>query len=174
MVGREWLEASFVKVTCGQATRDVRVEKGAAWLGDRRVELEFCSASAKATADKPGVGSALYVWLDGRRHRTAFAHDGKRLLVWCEGRTFAFERATAGPARAAEHAGNLVAPMPGRVRRTLVRPGERVAQGQVVLVLEAMKMEHAIRAPRDGVVARLAHAEGDLVEAGAELALIEG
>ncbi len=63
--------------------------------------------------------------------------------------------------------------MPGRVRRTLVRPGERVAQGQVVLILEAMKMEHAIRAPRDGVVARLAHAEGDLVEAGTELAAIE-
>jgi 3-methylcrotonyl-CoA carboxylase alpha subunit len=62
--------------------------------------------------------------------------------------------------------------MPGRVRKTLVRRGEAVAKGQVVLVLEAMKMEHAIRAPQDGVVTRLELHEGDLVEAGTVLAEI--
>jgi 3-methylcrotonyl-CoA carboxylase alpha subunit len=50
-----------------------------------------------------------------------------------------------------------------------------VTKGQVVIVLEAMKMEHAIRAPRDGIVTRIAHREGDLVEAGVALAeLAEG
>jgi biotin carboxyl carrier protein len=163
-----------LKISCGEKTLEVRIENGAAWLGDRRVELAFCSASAEATADKPGEGGTLDVWLDGRRHRTAFAHDGQRLLAWCEGRAFAFERAAARPARAAQHAGDLVAPMPGRVRKTLVHPGERVEKGQVVLILEAMKMEHAIRAPHAGVLSRLVRAEGDLVEAGAELAVIEG
>jgi 3-methylcrotonyl-CoA carboxylase alpha subunit len=62
--------------------------------------------------------------------------------------------------------------MPGRIRKTLVRRGDEVARGQVVLILEAMKMEHAIRAPQDGVVTRLEHREGDLVEAGAVLAEI--
>jgi propionyl-CoA carboxylase alpha chain len=62
--------------------------------------------------------------------------------------------------------------MPGRVRRISIPRGERVAKGDVVLVLEAMKMEHAIRAPRDGVVTRLDHREGDLVDAGAVLAEI--
>jgi 3-methylcrotonyl-CoA carboxylase alpha subunit len=62
--------------------------------------------------------------------------------------------------------------MPGRIRKTLVEPGDSVERGQVVLVLEAMKMEHAIRAPRDGTVTRLDHAEGDLVEAGTVLAEI--
>jgi biotin carboxyl carrier protein len=63
--------------------------------------------------------------------------------------------------------------MPGRVRKALVQPGERVEKGQVVLVLEAMKMEHEIRAPRAGVIVRLTHREEDLVEAGTELAVIE-
>ncbi|MGH9364366.1 MAG: acetyl-CoA carboxylase biotin carboxyl carrier protein subunit, partial [Thermoanaerobaculia bacterium] len=66
----------------------------------------------------------------------------------------------------------LIAPMPGRVRKTLVAQGERVEKGQVVLILETMKMEHAIRAPESGQVVRLTHREGDLVEAGTELAVI--
>jgi biotin carboxyl carrier protein len=63
--------------------------------------------------------------------------------------------------------------MPGRVRKTLVRPGDAVARGQVLLVLEAMKMEHSIRAPRDGVLKSLLVKEGDLVESGVALAEIE-
>jgi biotin carboxyl carrier protein len=58
------------------------------------------------------------------------------------------------------------------VRRLLVEDGARVARGDLLLVLEAMKMEHAIRSPRDGTVL-LRVAEGDLVEAGVELAAIE-
>ncbi|HEY9568157.1 MAG TPA: biotin/lipoyl-containing protein [Thalassobaculum sp.] len=48
-----------------------------------------------------------------------------------------------------------------------------MARGDVLLVLEAMKMEHGVAAPADGVVAALAVAEGDLVEEGAELAVVE-
>jgi 3-methylcrotonyl-CoA carboxylase alpha subunit len=153
-----------LKLSCGDTTWEVRIEKGTALLDGRRVELLI----------RPGDGTTLELWLDGKRHRAAFAHDGQRLLVWCAGRTYAFERAAARPRRATEHAGDLIAPMPGRVGQLLVREGDRVEKGQVVLILEAMKMEHAIRAPRSGIVSRLAHAEGDLVEAGAELAIVEG
>jgi acetyl-CoA/propionyl-CoA carboxylase biotin carboxyl carrier protein len=62
--------------------------------------------------------------------------------------------------------------MPGRVRRLLVEDGSHVRRGEVLLVLEAMKMEHAIRSPMDGTV-RLRVAEGDLVDAGVELAAVE-
>jgi biotin carboxyl carrier protein len=62
--------------------------------------------------------------------------------------------------------------MPGRVRRTFVLPGSRVARGEILLTLEAMKMEHSIRAPREGVLRKLHVREGDLVEAGVELAEI--
>ena len=84
-----------------------------------------------------------------------------------------FRRAGGRPARRSDSAGGLSAPMPGRVRKVLAAPGDRVARGDAVLILEAMKMEHAIRAPRDGTVTKIFPREGDLVEAGAVLADIQ-
>ena len=75
--------------------------------------------------------------------------------------------AEALPAEAGE--GLLVAPMPGRIIRRLVAPGERVGRGAPLLVLEAMKMEHTITAPADGAVAAIRYGEGEQVEEGAIL-----
>ncbi|SEU02668.1 ATP-binding protein [Nonomuraea wenchangensis] len=69
--------------------------------------------------------------------------------------------------------GSLLAPMPGSVLRVEVAPGDRVVKGQAVLVLEAMKMEHRITAPADGVVSGLHVEQGRQVEAGAVLAIIQ-
>ena len=63
----------------------------------------------------------------------------------------------------------LSAPMPGNVIRVLVKAGERVTRGQQLLVMEAMKMEHAIVAPVDGVVEKVLFNPGDLVQNGSEL-----
>jgi biotin carboxyl carrier protein len=63
--------------------------------------------------------------------------------------------------------------MPGLVVRVHVHEGERVARGQVLLVVEAMKMEHTLRAPKDGVVRRLAAEAGKLLEGGAALLEVE-
>ncbi len=65
--------------------------------------------------------------------------------------------------------GNLNAPMPGKVVRVTVSAGDRVSRGQTLVVLEAMKMEHAITAPADGVVSEVFHSDGDQVLEGAEL-----
>ena len=64
--------------------------------------------------------------------------------------------------------GRLTAPMPGRIVQVLVRDGE-VRRGETLLVLEAMKMEHSVTAPGDGIVERVNYGVGDLVEEGAEL-----
>jgi propionyl-CoA carboxylase alpha chain len=69
--------------------------------------------------------------------------------------------------------GALLAPMPGSVLRVEVEPGDRVVEGQEVLVLEAMKMEHRISAPAAGVVSGVHVEKGRQVEAGAVLAIIE-
>ncbi|TDD15805.1 biotin carboxylase N-terminal domain-containing protein [Nonomuraea diastatica] len=69
--------------------------------------------------------------------------------------------------------GSLLAPMPGCVLRVEVVPGDRVAQGQPVLVLEAMKMEHRVAAPVAGVVSGVHVEKGRQVEAGAVLAIIQ-
>jgi 3-methylcrotonyl-CoA carboxylase alpha subunit len=65
--------------------------------------------------------------------------------------------------------GRLTAPMPGKVLHFNVKPGDAVREGQVLAVMEAMKMEHTIAAPADGVVAELLYAPGDQVAEGAEL-----
>lgn len=70
-------------------------------------------------------------------------------------------------------AGSLLAPMPGQVIAVAVTMGETVAEGQVLLVLEAMKMEHSIRAPHAGVVTQLDFGVGDRVDEGVVLAAVE-
>jgi acyl-CoA carboxylase subunit alpha len=74
---------------------------------------------------------------------------------------------------AAAHAGSLLAPMPGAVVRVLAAEGERVATGQPLVVLEAMKMEHTVAAPADGTLARVGVAAGDQVSTGQVLAVVE-
>jgi len=76
--------------------------------------------------------------------------------------------------REAAAGGALVAPMPGKVLSVLVAPGAAVARGQLLMLLEAMKMEHAITAPADGVVAAVHYQAGDLVEEGALLLAFAG
>jgi acetyl/propionyl-CoA carboxylase alpha subunit len=69
-------------------------------------------------------------------------------------------------------AGSLVAPMPGTVVRVEVAPGEVVTAGQVLVVLEAMKMEHSVRSPHDGTVAEVRVSAGQAVDSGTVLAVL--
>ncbi len=156
-----------LRLESGREGREVRIEKGAASIDGRKV------AFREVRRD----GELAGVEVEGELFPVRAARDGDRVFVWCAGDVFEMRREARRAARtraagAAEHGAGLLAPMPGRIRRTLVRRGQEVEKGQVVLVLEAMKMEHAIRAPQDGVVTRLEHREGDLVEAGVVLAEI--
>ncbi|MEU5913339.1 biotin carboxylase N-terminal domain-containing protein [Micromonospora sp. NPDC047527] len=71
-------------------------------------------------------------------------------------------------------AGSLLAPLPGAVTRVHVEVGQRVAAGDLLLTLEAMKLEHPVLAPTDGVVAELPVPAGGQVRTGAVLAVIDG
>lgn len=73
----------------------------------------------------------------------------------------------------AEGRQQVVAPMPGKVIRVLVKAGDRVEAGQGLLVVEAMKMQNEIRSPKSGVVERLLAVEGQPVNAGDVLAWVE-
>jgi 3-methylcrotonyl-CoA carboxylase alpha subunit len=68
-----------------------------------------------------------------------------------------------------QESGRLSAPMPGKIVGFLVKAGDKVSKGQALAVMEAMKMEHTIHAPRDGVVQELLVAVGEQVAEGAEL-----
>ena len=74
---------------------------------------------------------------------------------------------------AVAHAGSLLAPMPGTVIRVLAGTGDAVTAGAALVVLEAMKMEHTVAAPVDGVVGEMHVAPGDQVETRQVLAVVE-
>jgi propionyl-CoA carboxylase alpha chain len=69
--------------------------------------------------------------------------------------------------------GSLIAPLPGAISRVLVMPGQRVSAGELLLTVEAMKLEHPIHAPNAGIVTDLNVAAGSQVDAGAVLAVVD-
>lgn len=82
-------------------------------------------------------------------------------------------RAKGGAASGAESDGEILSPMPGKIYKILVSEGELVKKGQEIIILEAMKMEHALLAAKDGTVKLASVNEGDLVQVGMKLANIE-
>jgi 3-methylcrotonyl-CoA carboxylase alpha subunit len=151
-----------LKLASGDETAEVRVEGERASIGGRLVAFAVLRTGGRIEAIR--IGEETF--------RVRVTREGDRVFVWCAGRAREFRKAAGRPPRARETAGGLSAPMPGRVRRIVASPGKRVAHGDVVLILEAMKMEHAIRAPREGTVSKVFHSEGDLVDAGTPLAEI--
>jgi len=93
------------------------------------------------------------------------------LAVFADGESWTIEEVDPlmPPPGAEAIVGRLTSPMPGRVVQLLVTAGDQVRRGQPMMVVEAMKMEHTIAAPRDGTVAAVHYAPGDLVEEGAEV-----
>jgi len=105
-----------------------------------------------------------------------WGRHGDQVIVSARGQTYAFAlpsstMAAGGGAAAAD--GALISPMPGKVIAVEVRQGDKVAKGQKLLTLEAMKMEHSLVAPFDGVVAELSAVTGGQVSEGTLLARIE-
>ena len=101
--------------------------------------------------------------------------DGHELLVASGGNEWVLT--VDDPGAMAEEGGDrgdrVTAPMPGLVTRVAVEAGEAVGEKQLLAVMEAMKMEHAMRAPRDGVISRVHVRQGDQVESGTLLLELE-
>ena len=100
--------------------------------------------------------------------------DEDEVVVFEFGEAFAFRRPTADSAgQGGESDGAILSPMPGKVVSVSVKAGDTVTRGQTLLVLEAMKMEHALAAPFDGVVAELSAVAGGQVSEGVVLVKLE-
>ena len=101
--------------------------------------------------------------------------EGERVLVFSDGQAFAFTLpgAGGGGAGGAASDGTLLSPMPGRVIAVEVRQGDKVAKGQKLVTLEAMKMEHSLAAPFDGMVTALEARQGAQVTEGELLVRVE-
>ena len=120
-------------------------------------------------------GARLELLLDGTGRRARVRFDGQLLELHDGQRRIPLQRLGSERAGAGEEAGDgqVRAPMPGRVVVVRVTPGQTVAAGDELLVMEAMKMELSVKAPRDGVVTALRASAGDFVEAEVVLAQVD-
>ena len=110
------------------------------------------------------------ITLAGARHTLTVYRRGNRCAVFGEhGSASVHEFDPIAHAGDGASEGRLTAPMPGKVLSFFVAAGASVSKGQAVAVMEAMKMEHTLHAPRDGVVEELLYAVGDQVAEGGEL-----
>ncbi len=164
--------------------------------GSRR-SLAFVHRDTRIELQAQGSDGSYHIELDGQGHDIAGArmasgilglridavahrfrvldrghgltvHDGQRRLRLQPVAVYLHEQATAGG-----NTDQVLAPMPGRVVLVKAAPGDVVESGQELMVIEAMKMELSLKAPRDGTIAELRSAAGDFVEADAVLVTLE-
>jgi 3-methylcrotonyl-CoA carboxylase alpha subunit len=110
----------------------------------------------------------------GQLHVVPYAVQGSTISFSFDGEIYFADVAEKGVRAKARHRdASMSAPMPGLVLKILVRPGDVVAKGAPLLILEAMKMEHQIVAPRDGEIAAVNCREGELVQSGVELVTLK-
>ena len=111
------------------------------------------------------------VELQGKKDKLAFSQSKDALTIFKNGKTYAFHyiKNNYSAEDSAGSEGNLKAPMPGAITQVFVTANQSVKKDEVLLTLEAMKMEYAIRAPFDGVVIASYFQKGDQVKAGDEL-----
>lgn len=135
------------------------------------------TAAATVHAEYLGHGRLRLTW--NGRQRLAWAVDaGNERWVFLDGDVHLVEIDAPRPARAGGAGGAgpeaLSAPMPATIVKVLAAAGQTVSRGDVLVLLEAMKMELPLRAPHDAVVRAVRCAAGDLVQAGVPLVELEG
>jgi biotin carboxyl carrier protein len=150
------------------------VERGdRAWMvdvtaaGDATVEAGAATVSVRASGDHEYEALTPL-----GRARVVVADNADTREVFLNGRVFRFQVSSADQrqrAQVSSHGDQPTAPMPGTVVKLTVKAGDRVERGQVLVKLEAMKMEMPIRASHDGTVTAVHCREGELVQAGARL-----
>jgi 3-methylcrotonyl-CoA carboxylase alpha subunit len=193
-----YIERNLEKLTAGRRDEHAIQAGAAALVGV--AQAEAAALRQRLSSEPPGPWDALDsfeytgvralpydVLADGEPCRATFGNaretgeathilpDGGGVLVWHKRRQVRVtwpERRT-GPRGAGVQDGALRSPMPGKLTKVLIQAGDRVARGDRMAIVEAMKMEHVLHAPADGLVVSVPRAEGDQVELGAVIAELE-
>ena len=133
--------------------------------------LRMSIAGRDRTASVERKGDHLLIGYDGKMLRATVVPTGDERHVFCSGQSRRLKLVDpfAHAYEEEQHGGHLAAPMSGTVISVLVKPGDAVAKGAPLLILEAMKMEHTIAAPAAGTVSAVNYRIGDQVQEGADL-----
>ena len=154
----------------GERVREVELSP----LGPGRWRVRVDEAEFELAAEPMGDGKLRLV-SDGRTTVAEVTPAGSRRFVRLGTLDFILEREASGRRRSAGGGagGGLEAPMPGVITKVMVVVGDEVSKGQPLVALEAMKMEHQVRAPRAGRVKSVSASPGTMVQAGAVLVELE-
>ena len=139
--------------------------------GDQTIDVEVGHGEGEVEPLGPGV----FLFRQGDRTETFHCvRDGDTVHLFWRGRAYLLEEETERSRASHRHVGGgLEAPMPGKVIAVKVAPGDTVMKGDELLVVEAMKMENAVRAPREGRVKSVSARVGDMVSPGVVLVELE-
>lgn len=130
----------------------------------RGEELDAPAGEAKKQTDGSYLVGGKKIWV---------ARTAAGIEAWCEGKIYRLERAEATRSRSSKKDEDVTSPMTGKVTKVLVKAGDAVENGQVLIIVEAMKMEYRITSPKAGKITKLNAKEGQQVEMGAVLADVE-
>jgi acetyl/propionyl-CoA carboxylase alpha subunit len=156
-------------MACGALAREVTVRESGK-SREAAVDDERFLLTVEETA--PGV----YLLRDGSGRAETFhcVRDGETIHLFWRGVVYRLTEEKEGRRSVTRHAaGALESPMPGKVIAVRVSPGQSVVKGDELLVVEAMKMENALRAPSAGTVKTVAARVGDMVAPGTPLVELE-
>lgn len=130
-------------------------------IGEARYHVRASALSA----------STLELLVEGQFYRARHAAQGAERWLALDGRTYRAERVRRRRRQGQAGSGGdaLAATMPGQIVAVAVQAGDEVERGQLLVLMEAMKMELRVTAPRDGSVARVLVQQGDAVERGQTL-----
>jgi biotin carboxyl carrier protein len=119
---------------------------------------------------KRNVGTATYVEYKGKLIKIDTVDISGAKQVFALGKSMMISKKSLKRSSSEVNLeGSLISPMPGKIFKVLKSAGEEVIKGETVLILEAMKMEHPIKATNDGVIKKILFNEGELVSGGVQL-----
>ena len=188
-VGALWIQAAnraettvLESTSTGWRNSRMPFERVALAFGEREIEIRYRAQRDGSFEIHDGSSARVFAWtadsidveIDGRRQASRVTRIHDRLIVQSPRGDIEFLLIPRFTLPGSEEAsGGLVAPMPGKVIEVRVAVGDRVTAGQTLILLEAMKMEHPMRATTDGTIAEIRVAAGDQVENEALLLVIE-
>ena len=121
------------------------------------------------------LGANVEVTIEGK----SFSFSKNELCIANDGKHFVFKNKDyfvekpSGKKRSGADEGGSISPMPGKILKVLESSGDEVKKGDPLIIMEAMKMEHTLKASQDGKVKTVKYSEGDLVEGQVELVELE-
>lgn len=138
---------------------------------NEHLELQFEGKNYQIYLQTVSLENEIHAFIDGNKYHGQIETKAEEIHVYLEGMFYSLKKGTLTSQEESHNqsAGLLTSPMPGRVVSVMVTINESVEMGQPLVILEAMKMEHTIRAPHNGIVDFLPFSSGDFCEEGVEL-----